>query len=98
LNNFVHILLSFIIGLALGAVNWYLLYNLYGNMIALSNKGKLARKDKVKLFITLLSKVFVLFAGLYVVIVVFKFNVLYLLLGLVISLICMIILLFRMNK
>lgn len=98
MNNFFAIALSLGAGLLLGSVNWYLLYKLYGNMLAFGNKGKLTRKDKISLALTALFKVLVLFAGLYLVIVVFRFNVLYLLLGLVTSLICMIILLIRMNR
>ena len=98
MNSFMDIVLSFVIGLFLGSMNWYLLYKLYGNMLTLSNKGKLTRKDKISLSLTALLKVFVLFAGLYLVIVVFRFNVLYLLLGFIISLICVIILLIRMNR
>jgi len=98
LNKLLYVFSSFVIGLFLGSINWYLLYRLYRNLIVFSNKGKLSKKDKVNLVLTALLKVSVLFAGLYIVIVVFKFNVLYLLLGLVISLICMAILVFRMNK
>ncbi|MEI6079348.1 MAG: hypothetical protein WCQ53_01755 [bacterium] len=98
MNKLLYVFSSFVIGLFLGSINWYLLYRLYRNLIVFSNKGKLSKKDKVNLVLTALLKVSVLFAGLYIVIVVFKFNVLYLLLGLVISLICMAILVFRMNK
>ena len=98
MNKLLYVFSSFVVGLFLGSINWYLLYRLYSNLIAFSNKGKLSKKDKVNLVLTALLKVSILFAGLYIVIVVFKFNVLYLLLGLVISLICMAILVFRMNK
>jgi hypothetical protein len=97
LNNLVNIFSSIFIGFVLGSINWFLLYKLFKKMIDFSSKGKLSKKKKANLILTLLLKVSILFVGLYVVIVVFKFNVLYLLLGLVISLICMAILLFRMK-
>ena len=97
MNNFMNYLFSVIVGLVLGALNWFLLYRLYSKMIGFTVDGTMSKKHKFNLLITLLFKVSLLFAGLYLVIVVFKFNVLYLLLGLVLSLICLVILLFRMR-
>ena len=89
---------SLFVGFLLGSINWFLLYRLYRRVLDLSSKGKSSKKDKLKVILILLGKVLFLFISLYAVIVVFKFNVLYLLLGLIISLICMIILLFRMKQ
>jgi hypothetical protein len=97
LNSFMNAFLSVIVGLVLGAINWFLLYRLYSKMIIFNVNGTLSKKQRFNLLVTLLFKVSLLFAGLYLVIVVFRFNVLYLLLGLVLSLICLVILLFRMR-
>ena len=97
MNSFTNAVVSVVIGIALGALNWFLLYSLYSKVIIFTVDGTISKKHKFNLLMTLLFKVSLLFAGLYLVIVVFKFNVLYLLLGLVLSLICLVILLFRMR-
>ena len=97
MNSLINALVSVVIGLALGSLNWFLLYRLYSKIIRFNVDGVMSKKHKFNLLMTLLFKVSLLFAGLYLVIVVFKFNVLYLLLGLVLSLICLVILLFRMR-
>ncbi|MCX6111730.1 MAG: hypothetical protein NTY22_00345, partial [Proteobacteria bacterium] len=71
MSSLINIFLSIIIGFILGSVNWFLLYRLYKKMIEFSAKGKLSKKHRFNLFITLLLKVSVLFIGLYLVIVVF---------------------------
>ena len=97
MNSLINALVSVVIGLALGSLNWFLLYRLYSKIIRFNVDGVMSKKHKFNLLMTLLFKVSLLFAGLYLVIIVFKFNVLYLLLGLVLSLICLVILLFRMR-
>lgn len=98
MHNSLNSLFVLVLGFVLGSINWFLLYNLYKKVFDLSSKEKSSKKDKIKILLMLLTKVLFLFAGLYAVIVVFKFNVLYLLLGLIISLICMMILMLRVKK
>lgn len=77
--------LAFVCGLGLGGLDWLVLYQLYKRVFAktTSFKGFWRKFGIANLFIL---KTLVLFAMLYLVVVVFKLNVVYFLSGLVGSL------------
>lgn len=89
--------LSLICGIGLGALNWWALYGLY-ERIFLKNASFKGFWRKLKVALLFVLKTLALFAVLYLVIVVFKLNVVYFLSGLVISLVGAVFLLYRILK
>jgi len=89
--------LSLLCGLALGSLNWWALYRLYKKIFIENASFKGFWR---KLFVALLFvlKTLMLFAILYLVIVVFKLNVVYFLSGLIISLVGAVFVLYRVLK
>ena len=89
--------LAFICGLGLGTLNWCVLYYLYKRVLIkqASFKG-FWRKLGIATLFTL--KTLILFAALYIVVVVFKLNVVYFLSGLIGSLVGTILILYRKLK
>lgn len=89
--------LSFVCGLGLGVLNWWALYRLYQHVF-LKNASFKGFWRKLGLALLFILKTLILFAVLYLVIVVFKLNVVYFLSGLVISLVAAIVFAFRIMK
>ncbi|MFH1223276.1 MAG: hypothetical protein V1647_02910 [Pseudomonadota bacterium] len=83
-----HKLLSFMCGLVLGCINWFVLYKLYRHSFA-------ERKKRLLIAFFTALKAITLFGLLYIVIVVIRFNVLYVVVGLIVSLIIMNVVAFR---
>ena len=89
--------LAFICGLGLGAIDWWVLYCLYESIFfkQLSFKGFWRKFRLAALFVL---KTLALFAMLYLVIVVFRLNVVYFLTGIIGSLVGAVLLLYRNLK
>ena len=89
--------LALICGLGLGSLNWWALYHLYKRVFLknISFRGFWRKLGIATLFV---SKTLILFGVLYLVVVVFKLNVVYFLSGLVGSLIGAVLVLFRNLK
>jgi hypothetical protein len=86
LNNF----FAFILGLIVGSLDWYLIYAIFKRSFCSENK-------KIP-FVLLILKLFVFFIILYLLVITFKHQVLFIILGLTVSLIGMIFIMIRKNK
>ena len=89
--------LSLICGIGLGTLNWWALYKLY-ERIFLKNASLKGFWRKFGIAFLFVLKTLALFAVLYLVIVVFKLNVVYFLSGLAVSLVGAVFLLYRILK
>ncbi|MBN1114709.1 MAG: hypothetical protein JXA66_05170 [Oligoflexia bacterium] len=90
-------MLGFISGFVIGSLDWLLIYCLYRIMI-FRNSENYSKKEKAAVSLLLVIKMLLVFAALFVVIRVLRFNVISLILGLTLSLIGMIIIMLKKNK
>jgi hypothetical protein len=83
-------LFAFILGIVVGSLDWYLIYIIFKRTFYSGNQ-------RIP-FVLLILKLFVFFAILYFLVIAFKPQVLFIILGLTVSLIGMIFIMIRKNK